>query len=218
MEVAQPRHNRPIWMILWTILYVCCHVLYGLAMRYLKGGRLFEYMRLESILLLLWFWVCSRVLSTWNATLSHEKHDAARKKYHVQLLLIATDELWGDRSGPTKTRRTDMNELGRNFCTCGVLYSIDRQCDLPKAVGSLSTCDEKACFLFWLLRLCLVLATCDTAHNHEKHDSTKKSYHVQLLLIAMDQYRCGMEVHNQRNHLISPCPSLCKTTADLKSS
>ena len=140
-----------------------------------------------------------------------------KKKYHVQLLLIATDELWGDGSGPTKTRRTDMNDLGRNFCTCGVLYSIDRQCDLPKAVGSLSTCDEKACFYsgYWGFAWCLQHAIQLTIM---KNTTQQKSYHVQLLLIAMDQYRCGMEVHNQRNHLISPCPSLCKTTADLKSS
>ena len=49
-------------------------VLYGEAMRNLKGGRLFEYVRLESVFLLLWFWVCAWVLSRWNTAPNREKH------------------------------------------------------------------------------------------------------------------------------------------------
>ena len=52
MEVAQQRHNEPIWMILSRILYVWCLVFYRQAMRYLKGGRLFEYVRLECVFML----------------------------------------------------------------------------------------------------------------------------------------------------------------------
>ena len=122
MEVARQRHNEPIWMILVGILYVWCLVFYRQAMRSLKGGRLFEYMRWESV--------------------------------------------------------------------------------------------------FFILAIEALLGACNMRHSSQSWETwlKKKSYHVQLLLIAMDQYRCGMEVHNQRNHLISPCPSLCKHTADLKSS
>ena len=63
-------------------------VLYGQTMRYLKSGRLFEYVRLESVFLLLWFWVCAWVPSRWNTAPNREKH-AWKKGYHVQLLLIA---------------------------------------------------------------------------------------------------------------------------------
>ena len=52
--------------------------LYGEAMRYLKGGRLFECMRLESVFLC-WLWVRAWVLSTWNTAPNHEEHASEKK-------------------------------------------------------------------------------------------------------------------------------------------
>ena len=67
------------------------------------------------------------------------------------------------------------------------------------------------------LNLCLLFSTWNATPNHERHDSTRKNKATMYSCysFANNQYKRSMDLHNERNHGISACPSLRKITADL---
>ena len=146
MEVAQQRHNEPIWMILSRILYVWCLVFYRQAMRYLKGGRLFGCMRLEGDFhfgfeSVLGAFNMKHNCQTWE-TRSHKKQNklpcTAATHCNQSIQVLSGNAQWTQSFNVLSA----CPSLRKKYCRPGLVLSyMEKQWDNSKAVGSLSRCD-----------------------------------------------------------------------------